>query len=192
MNHAVLQEHASRFEPGRLVRTFSDCFESSHNTVLSGGAAEPVYLPSPGPGQAHRLLFREDYFASALHEAAHWCIAGEERRLLRDFGYWYAPEGRDPAQQAAFEAVEVKPQALEWCFSLACGYPFQVSVDNLDPVSGALPDTTRFRSAVTQQARAWQASGLPRRAARFFDALAREFGTGLTVDKLVFPTDNQS
>ncbi len=32
--------------------------------------------------------------------------------------------GATSEQQLAFEAVEAKPQALEWLFSLACGYPF--------------------------------------------------------------------
>ena len=62
---------------------------------------------------------------------SHWCIAGKERRDLSDFGYWYAPDGRSSAQQQAFERVEIKPQALEYLFTLACGRRFQVSQDNL-------------------------------------------------------------
>lgn len=53
-------------------------------------------------------------FNSALHEISHWTIAGKERRLLADLGYWYAPDGRTREQQALFEQVEVKPQAIEW------------------------------------------------------------------------------
>ena len=105
--------------------------------------------------------------------------------MQRDFGYWYAPEGRDHVSQRAFEAVEEKPQALEWLFSLACAYPFQVSVDNLDPETGALPDTLPFRERVLERARHWQRCGMPSRAALFFSALAREFGTGVTLERLV-------
>lgn len=66
-----------------------------------------------------------------LLEMSHWCVAGKARRGLSDFGYWYAPDGRTAAQQQAFERVEIKPQALECLFTLACGRQFQVSQDNL-------------------------------------------------------------
>lgn len=178
---------ADLFDCMRLVKTFERCFARSENTRLVGGAAEPFYQPS-GDDRPHNLLyFREDYFASALHETAHWCIAGRERRKLADFGYWYAPEGRNKSEQRAFEAVETKPQALEWIFSLACGYRFQVSVDNFsdadEPVNSA-----GFELAVSAQARDWQAAGLPGRAAKFFDALSEEFGTGARLEDLDFET----
>jgi elongation factor P hydroxylase len=108
---------------------------------------------------------------------AHWCIAGDARRQQVDFGYWYAPQGRGPEQQRAFEAVEVKPQALEWYLSLACGYRFRVSVDNLDAATGQLPDTKQFRARLVEQALSWQRSGLPSRAQSFYLALCQEFGT---------------
>lgn len=174
------------FRAERLESVFAACFLEQENTRLIGGAAEPLYQPSTRDGTPHLLYYREDFFASALHEIAHWCIAGRERRQLLDFGYWYAPEGRNKRQQEAFEAVEVEPQALEWFFSLACGYPFRVSVDNLDPVTGALPDTRDFRRRVAARARQWQWDGLPRRAAIFFRALALEFGTGLQAGQAVF------
>ena len=40
---------------------------------MVGGAAEPLYLPDRGTRTAE-LHYREDFAASALHEAAHWCI----------------------------------------------------------------------------------------------------------------------
>ena len=169
-----------------LQRVFNDSFAASHATRLVGGASEPLYQPAHGAQQWHRLYFREDYFASALHEVAHWCIAGEARRRLVDFGYWYAPEGRSPAQQRAFEAVECKPQALEWFFSRACGYRFRVSVDNLDAVEGAIPDTLPFRRQLLSQARRWQQQGLPPRADRFYRALCREFGSDLQPSQQIF------
>lgn len=171
---------ACAFASQRLEKVFDECFLVSENTRLVGGATEPLYQPAAEPGMPHLLYYREDFFASALHEISHWCIAGTERRKLLDFGYWYAPEGRNAEQQLAFETVEVKPQALEWYFAQACGYAFRVSVDNLDPVSGALPDTGDFRGRVEAQARRWQVDGLPSRGELFFRALAAEFETGLT------------
>ena len=61
--------------------------------------------------------------------------------------------------------------------SRACGYHFRVSVDNLDPVRGDIPDSSAFCRLVLEQARTWRQRGLPQRAQRFYDALCREFGT---------------
>jgi hypothetical protein len=102
---------------------------------------------------------------------------------LPDFGYWYAPDGRDQQQQLAFEAVEARPQALEWLFSLACGYRFHISVDNLG-APGGVPDTGPFRQRVLTAARQWQRCGLPQRAELFFQSLALEFGTSLQLQNL--------
>jgi elongation factor P hydroxylase len=163
------------FCPRRLERVFVDCFYRDYLTLLVGGAREPLYQPASEVGGIHRIHYREDYFASALHEVAHWCIAGERRRELTDFGYWYSPDGRTAEQQRAFERVECKPQALEWHFARACGYRFRISVDNLDGLA-ALPDGSGgFRRQVLQQARHWQSHGLPERARRFTAALRREF-----------------
>ncbi len=160
----------------RLERVFAACFAANYSTRLAGGASEPYYRPAGQAGRHHLLRYREDYFASALHEVAHWCIAGPERRLRPDFGYWYAPDGRSAVEQRAFEAVEYRPQALEWHFSRACGYRFRVSLDNLDGGEEAVMDTLRFRRRLVDQANHWRATGLPRRAARFAAALRREFG----------------
>ena len=85
-----------------LVEIFNNLFQSSYRTKLIGGADEPLYLPE-GPGGIHQVRFRKDYYASALHEIAHWCIAGVSRREMLDYGYWYEPDGRNMQQQAAFE-----------------------------------------------------------------------------------------
>ena len=170
----------------RLERVFADCFADKLHTLLRGGADEPLYQPAQQPGGCHMLYYRADYFASALHEVAHWCIAGAERRLQVDFGYWYAPDGRSNTEQLAFESVESKPQALEWYFARACGYRFRVSVDNLDGMSGELPELSGFRRQVCEQALCWQREGLPRRAAEFYDALCREFDTLASSNELNF------
>ncbi|MEH6517689.1 MAG: elongation factor P hydroxylase [Halioglobus sp.] len=172
------------FDDRMLVQIFNDCFLVRESTCLVGGASEPIYQPSLRQGQPHQICYREDYFASALHEVAHWCIASESRRQLVDFGYWYAPDGRTPEQQLAFEKVECKPQALEWFFARACKYPFRVSVDNL---SGGLegPDES-FKHSILSQVQRWQRDGLPCRAATFFAALAQAFGTSPAPGSLHF------
>ena len=179
-----IQATDDRFVASRLEQVFSECFSRRWRTRLLGGASEPYYQPATDSHGMHLLYYRSDYFASALHEAAHWCIAGERRRQMPDFGYWYAPDGRDSAQQAAFEAVEAKPQALEWLFSLACGYRFRISVDNLSLTRDCEPDNGPFRRAVLARARAWQRDGLPARADILFRALVREFDTGLQCEAL--------
>ncbi|WP_372845520.1 elongation factor P hydroxylase [Psychrobacter sp.] len=112
-----------------LISLFDYLF-SSKNVVLVRGAGEPEYFPAADDRPA-RIEFAHGFFASALHEISHFCMAGPQRRQLPDFGYWYAADGRSAAQQQAFERVEVKPQAIECLFTLACGRDFQVSQDNL-------------------------------------------------------------
>ncbi|MBT4522466.1 MAG: transporting ATPase [Halieaceae bacterium] len=174
------------FQSTRLESVFTQCFAVTEQTQLVGGASEPLYQPASEPGKPHVLYYRDDYFASALHEVAHWCIAGSGRRLQVDFGYWYEPDGRSDTQQREFEAVEYRPQALEWFFAKACNFPFGVSVDNLDVWDGKLPDTSDFRRRVVEQSRHWSQVGLPLRAHQFYSGLCREFGTRVKPTALVF------
>lgn len=149
-----------------LIQLFEHCFFAEFHTRLEGGADEPLYLPADSFNPA-RIIFTRDYFASALHEVAHWCVAGANRRALPDYGYWYAPDGRTTAQQAQFEQVEIKPQALEWIFSVASGSRFRVSADNLNSGLGA---SSEFKEAIVSQAR-FYCRNLPERPARFAAAL---------------------
>ena len=174
------------FDTRRLEQVFTRCFAREFNTRLCGGAREPLYQPASEAGQMHLLWYREDYFASALHEVAHWCIAGVQRRQQLDFGYWYAPDGRSPEQQRAFEAVEYKPQALEWFFSLACGYRFRLGADNLGVPGGEMLDNSQFRGRVCKQALFWQRSGLPARGFVFYRELCREFANEVAISDLYF------
>ena len=174
------------FLPARLEGVFENCFAGSCNTRLCGGADEPLYQPAESSAGYHTLYYRGDYFASALHEVAHWCIAGAQRRRQLDFGYWYAPESRSADQQRVFETVECKPQALEWFFSRACAYRFQVSADNLDLASTGQLDIPAFTYRVLEQALTWQKAGLPARASVFYAALCREFGTATPAAQLDF------
>jgi elongation factor P hydroxylase len=169
----------------RLIGVFDSLFSTEFNTRLLGGVAEPVYIPA-GCSAAdaidvkslvdicdyHRLYFREDYFSSALHESAHWCIAGAARRLKVDFGYWYNPDGRSQIQQSVFERAETRPQALEWMFSVACGQRFRISADNLAADIGA---SEEFIQAVVAQAKNWCNSSMPIRGELLLEGLAAEF-----------------
>ena len=150
----------------QLTRLFSQEFAESDKTELIGGAAEPYYQP----GSPHRIYFRADYVRSALHEVAHWSVAGRRRRQLPDYGYWYSPDGRHAEQQQAFFAVEARPQAIERRFCEVAGIPFSSSVDNVD--AHIEPQQLRLFDARIQ---AWcdqfERTGLPPRAARFVRAL---------------------
>ncbi|MEM6775159.1 MAG: elongation factor P hydroxylase [Pseudomonadota bacterium] len=176
---------------GVMCALFNRLFVAEEGTELCAGADEPLYTPAGafGPNSPARIHARSDYVSSALHEVAHWCIAGKARRALEDYGYWYEPDGRDRAGQDAFQAVEARPQALEWCFSQACGLPFRISLDNLH----APPDREvhrRFAEAVLAAAREFARNGLPGRAQRFFDALCDEFRPGLRARDLRFTLDD--
>jgi elongation factor P hydroxylase len=117
------------------------------NVTLVRGDFEPEYFPATNQAPA-RIQFAHGFFNSALHEISHWTIAGQQRRLLPDLGYWYAPDGRTAEQQALFEQVEIKPQAIEWMFSQAFGRKFRVSLDNLTGDGG---DGTTFKDHVFAQ-----------------------------------------
>lgn len=166
-----------------LVVLFNDLFARRENTLLVSGGEEPLYLPVKSqpvkslpvkslpvksqPTSCHatnkdcrfnRVIFTRDYFASALHEVSHWCIAGPVRRQQVDYGYWYYPDGRTTQQQQLFESVEVKPQALEWVFAQAAGSRFRLSLDNLSGEAKTL--SREFAQAVVEQARLYATSSI--------------------------------
>ena len=156
-----------------IVSLFNAEFTITEHTELRGGAVEPVYTPSQKAGEYSIIYFREDYIASALHEVAHWCLAGAKRRRLEDYGYWYVPE-RSSEQQRLFEQAEVKPQALEWLFSVACGHAFHVSRDHF----GVQESTADFPRAVALQAQQWcSGEPLPSMGAQFIRALSTYYQT---------------
>lgn len=157
----------------QLMEVFNRLFSEACNTRLIAEGDEPIYLPADEQCDHHRLIFRHDYFSSALHEISHWCLAGEQRRQLVDFGYWYNPDGRTVQEQRSFEQVEVKPQALEWMLSRAASHCFRISADNL---AGEVGASDTFVGAVAEQARQWCHSPLPPRAALLAAALAEKFG----------------
>ena len=78
-----------------LISIFNATFFLEYNTRLELGEDEPIYLPADDVNAYITGLFCSWIYASALHEIAHWCVAGPERRLQEDFGYWYEPDGRN-------------------------------------------------------------------------------------------------
>jgi elongation factor P hydroxylase len=144
-----------------LIIIFNHCFASTYNTRLVKGDDEPIYLPADEERSYNAIFFAHGFFSSALHECSHWLIAGEERRRLVDFGYWYMPDGRNAEQQILFQRVEAKPQAVEWILSVAAGHKFRVSIDNLN---GEKSDTEAFKNAIHEEVMYYCRYGLSERA----------------------------
>jgi len=163
--------NTDRHDPDILIELFDALFERREHCVLRHAADEPLYLPAEA-GRPATILFAHGFFASALHEIAHWCLAGRLRRRWLDYGYWYQPTGRDRAAQAAFQHAEARPQALEWQFHIAAGSTFVPSVDNPGRVD---IDTDGFHAAIVAEAALLQRDGLPPRARIFAAALAERF-----------------
>lgn len=155
--------------PGWIERLNRDVL-GRFRTRLVGGFDEPFYRACCSDGWAE-IRFTRDYERSALHELAHWCVAGPQRRRRDDYGYWYAPDGRSNEQQQLFFRVEVRPQAIERIFCAALDIPFSVSVDNLG--NSALDGVQTFTSAVGQCARSLGEQGLPERTAAIHHCLCK-------------------
>jgi len=162
-------DQATHISP--LIEIFARLFEQNENTQLQMGAEEPFYQAATD-GHPAIIYFREDFFSSALHEIAHWSIAGLARRQQDDFGYWYQADGRSKQQQIEFERVEVKPQAIEWLLSLASNHTFHFSADNLAQNNEA---SVGFKQAVFTQANHYLNNGLPPRAQRLYEQLNAHF-----------------
>ena len=138
---------------------------------VAGGFPEPFYL-APQGGAPAEIRFTRDYLNSSLHEIAHWCIAGRERRQRDDYGYWYRPDGRNGLEQQEFFRAEAGPQALEWAFALACGETFRMSLDNL---GGEVSGEAEFAAALEGKLAGYLTAGFPERAGRFLKGLMARF-----------------
>ena len=170
-----------------LILHFNHWF-SHLNVNLVKGDFEPEYFPATAT-QPARIQFAHGFFNSALHEISHWCIAGEQRRLLPDLGYWYAPDGRTQEQQTLFEQVEIKPQAIEWLFAQAFGRKFRVSLDNLTGEGG---DGRTFKDNVFAQVQRYfnGEAKLPRDAKRFIECICYCTRGGKTLQIAEFERKN--
>ena len=136
----------------------------TYRTLLIGGAREPLYVPGRGRAPA-MIRYTQDYPRSALHELAHWALAGSRRRRLVDYGYWYVPPPRSVEDQIAFFDAELRVQALESLFCHACDLDFQVSVDNLEA------DPGDFAARVADTAESLLRNGVKGRAEQILRAL---------------------
>ncbi len=181
---ASLQTEAQQVD--WLILHFNHWF-SHLNVCLVKGDFEPEYFPATKDVPA-RIQFAHGFFNSALHEISHWTIAGDKRRLLPDLGYWYAPDGRSAEQQALFEQVEIKPQAIEWMFAQAFGRKFRVSLDNLTGDGG---DGSTFKDNVFAQVQRYFSgeAKLPRDAAHFIACICACTRSGKTLQSDEFQRD---
>ncbi len=132
-----------------LETVFNALSADVHRTRLIGCEGDPFYAACNENRRLAEIRYVKDSLPSALHELAHWCVAGPERRAVDDYGYWYNPDGRSKEEQRVFEGLEVKPQAVEWLLSVAVGRPFIVSCDNL---RGEPYDLGTFRRRIRHQA----------------------------------------
>lgn len=167
--------HNPAHTPEVIMSLFNQTFYRSYNTKLVRGDDEPIYLPADETFHYHRIIFAHGFFSSAMHEIAHWCVAGPERRLLEDFGYWYEPDGRTKEKQSEFEKVEIRPQAYEWILSVSAGFPFSVSCDNLN--GDFEPDRLKFMHKVHQEVMTILTEGIPVRVAMLSNALQSYYKT---------------
>lgn len=109
-----------------LINAFADIFPG---LTIKGGIAEPFYA-APRVNVGSIIYFRSNYPRSLLHEMSHYCLAGDRRRNVDDFGYWYTPCGRTIEEQQRFEIVEARPQGLEKVMCEIVGIKFMPSLDD--------------------------------------------------------------
>ena len=69
------------FSSEDIIDIFNQTFYRTHNTKLVSGDDEPLYLPASEKCNYHQIIFAHGYFASALHEIAHWLVAGETQAI---------------------------------------------------------------------------------------------------------------
>lgn len=109
-----------------LISAFADIFPQ---IKIQGGGAEPFYQAPKGSSPGI-ITFRENFPRSLLHEVSHYCLAGDRRRKIDDFGYWYSPARHNQEEQERFEQVEARPQGLEKLMCEIVGLDFSPSLDN--------------------------------------------------------------
>lgn len=127
----------------KLCQYLIDVFESTFVDLnIKGGADEPFYKAAT-KYEKSTIYFRSNYPRSLLHEMSHYCLAGNKRRQLDDFGYWYTACGRDVEEQQRFETVEARPQGLEKAMCEVIGLKFSPSLDDF---SGRAPSKAFLRN----------------------------------------------
>lgn len=152
-----------------LLQLLNRYYLNDYNTKLVGGFDEPFYQAF-NDGNAAEIQFTQDYIRSALHELAHWCVAGVERRAQDDYGYWYAADGRNQQQQCEFFKVELKPQTIEWAFSVMCRVDFEPSIDNL---MSEVEGQDKFKQDLNQYLQYMLRNGFSKRTKDIINILAK-------------------
>lgn len=147
------------------VAAVFNCTFSDHSVVMHGGYREPMYIPGMDVAEIRYTL---DHTASALLEAAHWCIPSRRRRRNTDYGYFYEPPPRSGMHRVRFEDVDIEAQSVEVLLAEAAGSQFQPSADDVDVPLFLLE---AFSSRILERARERRQVGLPKRADKFRVAL---------------------
>lgn len=166
-----------------LATLFNTIFEASHQTVVIGTEDEPHYLPK-GDGRLHHYIFyTQDSYTSLMHEVAHWCRAGLQRRQLPDYGYWYQAENRPPHAQQLYVQSESKTQALEWIFCVAAGLRLQIIPEN-QPHS--FEPSLEFKRSIYDATLNYLRLGLSDRSDRFKQKLLSHYQRHIIFDETLF------
>ncbi len=85
-----------------LIDIFNQTFYVDYNTKLGLGGDETIYLPADERVSYHRIILHVAFMLPLCMKSLTG-VAGPQRRLLEDFGYWYEPDGRTAQVQAEFE-----------------------------------------------------------------------------------------
>ena len=156
------------------MRQIAGCFNARfgrcYQVRLIGGAQEPLYLPAAGVDRAI-IRYTRDYARSALHELAHWCLAGVRRRGRVDYGYWYQPPPRSPDQQQRLRRERRSPYR-RWKVCLP--KPVDSRSGSVSTISPTMPMRSQpSRVLLPSGWSASESSGLPARADEIRRALTR-------------------
>lgn len=166
-----------------LATVFNMTFNESEQTILMATDDEPCYLPKDEQYPFNRIYYTKDSYTSLMHEVAHWCRAGKERRQLPDYGYWYQAEDRSPEAQQLYVASESKTQALEWIFCVAAGVCIQIIPEN-QPYS--FKPSLEFRKSIYMAVLHYLQKGLSDRPERFKQALLNYYRKHLVFNESLF------
>ena len=80
-----MSDRQERWTLEDITALFDGIFAERYQTRLIRGGDEPLYRPANSETPYHQVIFARGYYASALHEISHWCIAGAQRRQQEDY-----------------------------------------------------------------------------------------------------------
>lgn len=166
-----------------LAALFNMVFEGSEQTVLIATDDEPHYLPKGDDRLDYRIFYTRDSYTSLMHEVAHWCRAGVDRRQLPDYGYWYQAGNRLPPAQQLYVQSESKTQALEWIFCVAAGLRLQIIPENQPHSFEPSPE---FKRSIYDAALNYLRRGLSDRSERFKQTLLSHYQKHIIFDERLF------